>query len=398
VSTYGYKVALVTRTGTSASSTETVIMTGNETLDTDNYNTITAPACPGPPGVTANVYRTTADPMVYDVGYRIANIPCGGSVNDTNIPVDSSKIPPLVDTSTGVALGGTVATNSLFLGSQQTTGFDIGIKGAAMSLGGTFTTPNPSGLAGSGMVVQFNPSTDPGEQFGQSIQVGGTAGNTHAQNVTGLGVFSTYFDGASGSVTGVSNQIALNGTAGSHLTNVYGHYSGILNGDGTATIDALYNYWASGNSTTGSTIGKYYAYYAGPFTASGGTIGERYGLWVGDQSGGTNGYAIWYDGPGNVVTRIKADGIYANYNPSFSPKYTPGGADFEREFIRWDGSNVAEIGTEAGGTGTLRPLRLIGASLAIPGAGAANTVLCWKAGGIIGWASNTAGVIGTTCN
>ena len=39
------------------------------------------------------------------------------------------------------------------------------------------------------------------------------------------------------------------------------------------------------------------------------------------------------------------------------------------------------------------------AVLAIPGsAGAANTVACYKTGGVIGWASNTAGVIGTTCN
>lgn len=31
-------------------------------------------------------------------------------------------------------------------------------------------------------------------------------------------------------------------------------------------------------------------------------------------------------------------------------------------------------------------------------AGAANTVVCYKAAGVLGWASNTAGVIGTTCN
>lgn len=29
---------------------------------------------------------------------------------------------------------------------------------------------------------------------------------------------------------------------------------------------------------------------------------------------------------------------------------------------------------------------------------AANTVVCYKTGGVLGWASNTAGVIGTTCN
>ena len=39
------------------------------------------------------------------------------------------------------------------------------------------------------------------------------------------------------------------------------------------------------------------------------------------------------------------------------------------------------------------------ASLSVTqGNGAANTVVCWKTGGVLGWASNTAGVIGTTCN
>jgi hypothetical protein len=52
--------------------------------------------------------------------------------------------------------------------------------------------------------------------------------------------------------------------------------------------------------------------------------------------------------------------IPALYNPQLT-KYTPGAANFERciPACQWN-SNVAEIGTEEGGTGTLRDLRFIG--------------------------------------
>jgi len=44
-----------------------------------------------------------------------------------------------------------------------------------------------------------------------------------------------------------------------------------------------------------------------------------------------------------------------------SPSTPPGAVDYERIVEQWNG-NVAEIGTEKGGTGTLRDLRFIGAN------------------------------------
>jgi hypothetical protein len=86
--------------------------------------------------------------------------------------------------------------------------------------------------------------------------------------------------------------------------------------------------------------------------------------WIGDIGAvPVNGYAFWYDAPG--VYRIKADGVMAYYNPAFT-KYTPGAADYERVVQQWN-SNVLEYGAEKGGSGTLRVLRFIGASVELPG-------------------------------
>jgi hypothetical protein len=58
-----------------------------------------------------------------------------------------------------------------------------------------------------------------------------------------------------------------------------------------------------------------------------------------------------FDGVGQAIEVL--------YNPQFV-KYTAGATNYERVVLgQWNG-NVAEIGTQAAGTGTLRPLRLIG--------------------------------------
>jgi hypothetical protein len=61
---------------------------------------------------------------------------------------------------------------------------------------------------------------------------------------------------------------------------------------------------------------------------------------------------------------VNGDGVVAYYNPLFT-KYTPGASNYERIVTQWN-SNVAEIGVEAGGTGTLRSLKLIGNALTQP--------------------------------
>lgn len=74
-------------------------------------------------------------------------------------------------------------------------------------------------------------------------------------------------------------------------------------------------------------------------------------------------YFLWYNGTAanSAVWRVNAEGIMAYYNPAFAT-YTPGAVDFERIVQQWN-TNVAEIGPEAGGTGTPRALRLLGTSV-----------------------------------
>jgi Chaperone of endosialidase/Domain of unknown function (DUF5011) len=89
-----------------------------------------------------------------------------------------------------------------------------------------------------------------------------------------------------------------------------------------------------------------------------GNITNNYGLWIADQTGATNSYAFWYDSLG--VYRVKADGVMAYYNPTFT-KYTPGATNFERVVQQWS-NNVVQYGTENSGTGVARALSFITAS------------------------------------
>lgn len=118
---------------------------------------------------------------------------------------------------------------------------------------------------------------------------------------------------------------------------------------------------------------NYYGFYqqGGDFL-NGGTLTNFFTLWSPSLGGeATNSYHSWFDEQG--VYRVKADNTFnsvyqaipALYNPQFS-KYTPGATNYERIVVPQWSSNIAQIGTEKGGTGTLRELQLIGQDLQIP--------------------------------
>lgn len=101
---------------------------------------------------------------------------------------------------------------------------------------------------------------------------------------------------------------------------------------------------------------------------------DAFSAYLAPANGGsaTNAYAFWSDERGVAVLKSvnDFDSVYqANwrvYNPLFT-KYTAGAVD--REYVvagQWNG-NVAEIGTVATGTGTLRPLSLIGSEVRVNG-------------------------------
>lgn len=101
-------------------------------------------------------------------------------------------------------------------------------------------------------------------------------------------------------------------------------------------------------------------------------VGMHTYIWQNDLSGLDidNPYYLWMDPQG--VLRYKNDeshdmvgqAVLGFYNPLFT-KYTPGAVDFERYTEYWDG-NTVYIGAEAGGTGTLRNLGLLGSQVVGP--------------------------------
>lgn len=149
------------------------------------------------------------------------------------------------------------------------------------------------------------------------------------------------------------------------VDNVYGAGVNIYN-QGTGSITHGYGFYTKPFAGVGGNIGNFYGFYATPPQ---GTIGVNYSFYAADQANpGGISYYSWFDSRG--VGRCKEDNTFnsvgqsicAVYNPQFA-KYTPSAANYERiVYGQWN-SNVAEIGTEAGGTGTLRALRLLGSEV-----------------------------------
>lgn len=121
-----------------------------------------------------------------------------------------------------------------------------------------------------------------------------------------------------------------------------------------------------------------------------GPINKNFAIWTGAQAkSGTLSYHFWADEQG--VFRIRADNTFnsvyqaiaALYNPQFT-KYTPGAVNYERVILGQFNNNIAEYGTQAGGTGVLRAVKFIGdhvkfgtyyelTEMTAPAAGAVNT-------------------------
>jgi hypothetical protein len=137
--------------------------------------------------------------------------------------------------------------------------------------------------------------------------------------------------------------------------------NGLVQNEGAGTIvNAWANYSQCINSSTSETITNCIGNYSD--IGNSGTMTNAYHFYGKDLAGvATNGYYSWFDSRG--VRRVKEDSaidgvgqaIEALYNNQFT-KYTPGAHDYERLALgEWNASNVAEIGTENGGTGAAYP-------------------------------------------
>jgi len=151
-----------------------------------------------------------------------------------------------------------------------------------------------------------------------------------------------------------------------------------------ASVTNAYHFWAHPEVIAGSVTNLYGVSIDTPTVS--GTVTNAYAFWVGDQSGiATNPYYSWFDSRG--VRRIKEDNTFngvgqaieALYNPQFT-KYTAGTPNYERLILGEWNSNIAEIGTENGGTGSARALAFITAS---------STRMTIGATGLVGVATTT---------
>jgi len=209
-----------------------------------------------------------------------------------------------------------------------------------------------------------------GDPAGYAI---GSAGETDVNDTSTQGILGIY--GLYGYVSNSGSGTIADSYGAFHevdnfgsgvMTNAWGSYNkvNIGNGSGGATnaVAVL--------GLTGGTGTNQYSFWG---QMSNGTFTNAYHFYGDDMAGvgATNAYYEWFDSRG--VRRVRDDATFdsttqaieALYNPQFT-KYTPGAVDFERVILgQWNG-NVAEIGTEKGGTGTLRRLRFIGLSDEIP--------------------------------
>lgn len=183
------------------------------------------------------------------------------------------------------------------------------------------------------------------------------AGTTNYDSIYGVDT-APVFNSTGSLGTGIYGMSsAPRNQSGSGMPHIYAYYSGPVSNAGNIT--KMYGLYSTPTIGGGTVAGNYGVYIEDPFAFSGGAVTNNYAVWIAHQVTGTNDYAFWYDSPG--VYRINGDGIMAYYNPTFA-KYVPAATNYERIVQQWV-SNIAQFGTEASGTGTLRKLRLIGAGL-----------------------------------
>lgn len=208
-------------------------------------------------------------------------------------------------------------------------------------------------------------------------------------NYTGLSTFANYtHNGATPSVNLMGQDIQAFAGGTGEIVYLYGQNNFAFYRGGNK-VD---NLWAQAvTAQTNGHVDSFVGQYTQVAVGNGGSATNEYGYWVTPEKFGTgsstnaymfysddlsglsitNPYYGWYDSRG--VRRVKEDNTFdsvgqaieALYNPQFA-KYTAGATDYERVVLgQWNG-NVAEIGNQAGGTGTLRPLRLIGDEVQVP--------------------------------
>ena len=261
--------------------------------------------------------------------------------------------------------GGSLGGDSAFTFDKTTGYFQVGPTtalandnfAALWSFGNANITECPGGFAG-GMYVDFEGSLEHDDDTfsGLFVRTGIAGESTHTGlDLQGITIYAS--NRGSGLLTSLEGlYVRYQTLTDAHTATQSGIYASPLI---VGAVDANASFYAAAPIMIGGTAATNTAFYAQSQIAA----------------GITNAYAFWHDAQG--VYRIKEDNTFdsvyqaipALYNPQIT-KYTPGASNYERGVQQWHG-NVFEMGTEKGGTGTLRGLRFIGSEMMFRGANAA---------------------------
>lgn len=328
---------------------------GKATLDAMNPIVITPPACTGTI-VSYSVARKTAAGTPATTGL-LGNVACGATFTDDGkaivglwtyaTPVGYSQglgmSLPLVNTSMGSAFGCEAVANidTYFTFNDASTGLLVA---------------NRSDCAGFdylGFLSHLTVVDNHNFLIASEGQIEVPAGVSYSGTLSAISGWTR----TSGTTTSASVNRFLNG--GYFITEVTDNaISQGLIWNVYSKIDAYPNARMTGDAA------NFYAtqtVMADTYT----NLFEFYGTDLSGQA--INAYYSWFDSTG--VYRCKEDNAFnsvgqsicALYNPQVT-KYVPGAVNYERIVEQWQG-NVSEIGNYAGGSGTLRMMRLLGGGL-----------------------------------
>jgi len=292
-------------------------------------------------------------------------------------------IPEFTDTT---ELGDSVIDNGVTTADVLTVSKNTVIAGRT-SVGGTNAVLDYDGKTGLAVIPDTYTALDTGDNFSLSSDV---ESNIAVTADFGGGTFPANSTNFLMSWNGVN----LADGAGTQHGSLGAQYNFVINNNtrATKTVEALVAQWNEVDQYGTCPITHMVATF-NEFSPNGntGVVTNVYGVWNSYKNDGTvsptnmfgfynsdlgvsgsaNRYYEWHDSRG--VRRTKEDSTFnsvgqaieALYNPQFT-KYTPGATNFERVVLGQWNSNVAEIGAEAGGTGTLRDVRVIGNALRVP--------------------------------
>lgn len=363
---WDYKLVCINSVGETLASAEGAVLNGNDNLDGTNKNSI-ATIAGGTGCASYDVYRTGTGSSPSTFGL-IGNVTAGSSLVDSGLPAVGYSSAPPINTTQG--------TNGLRLTAGQTPGaLRVGTSLTSYYEANGFDFPSNSPL----VIIKY-------QGDGTDMPVGILATYEKVNGSPGFGrpfVFQAFIGDSGDSFLEFATTFSANNTGVHDIAQLINMYS-VTSIQASGNIDQSIDYYATGYSVGSGSIHNLYGYWGANLAAA---TTSSVVFYAEEQTGGTNQYYSWFDSRG--VLRTKEDSTFdsvgqaitALYNPQFA-KYTPGATDFERCIPggQWNG-NVCEIGTEKGGSGTLRNLRLIGTqvlvnSLKTTGAATGKTVVC----------------------